>query len=75
MVNKSKFFAILKNVLPFRVDYIKTMDMEEDITDEMVWNINLEKTYMALERIKLVAKYILEHLGTISQKTSRMEMG
>ena len=50
-----------KNVLPFRVDYIKTMDMEEDITDEMVWDINREKTYMAPERIKLVAKYILDH--------------
>ena len=25
-----------KNVLPFRVDYIKTMDMDEEITDEMV---------------------------------------
>ena len=24
-----------KNVLPFRVDYIKTMDVEEEITDEM----------------------------------------
>ena len=37
------------------------MDMEEDITDEMVWDINREKTYMAPERIKLVAKYILDH--------------
>lgn len=57
-----------KNVLPFRVDYIKTMDMEEDITDEMVWDINREKTYMAPERIKLVAKYILDHFD---QKTYR----
>jgi len=57
-----------KNVLPFRVDYIKTMDMEEDITDEMVWDINREKTYMAPERIKIVTKYILEHFD---QKTYR----
>lgn len=57
-----------KNVLPFRVDYIKTMDMEEDITDEMVWDINREKTYQAPERIKLVTKYILEHFD---QKTYR----
>ena len=57
-----------KNVLPFRVDYIKTMDMEEDITDEMVWDINREKTYMAPERIKLVTKYILDHFD---QKTYR----
>jgi len=57
-----------KNVLPFRVDYIKTMDMEEDITDEMVWDINREKTYQAPERIALVTKYILEHFD---QKTYR----
>ena len=57
-----------KNVLPFHVDYIKTMDMEEDITDEMVWDINREKTYMAPERIKRVTKYILDHFD---QKTYR----
>ena len=57
-----------KNVLPFRVDYIKTMDIDEDITDEMVWDINREKTYMAEQRIALVTKYILEHFD---QKTYR----
>lgn len=57
-----------KNVLPFRVDYIKTMDEEEDITDEMVWNINREKAMMAPKRIELVTKYILEHFD---QKTYR----
>lgn len=57
-----------KNVLPFRVDYIKTMDMEEDITDEMVWDINREKTYQAPERIEKVTKYILDHFD---QKTYR----
>lgn len=57
-----------KNVLPFRVDYIKTMDEEEEIDDEMVWDINREKAMMAPERISLVAKYILEHFD---QKTYR----
>ena len=28
-----------KNVLPFRVDYIKTMDTDADIDDEQVWDI------------------------------------
>lgn len=50
-----------KNVLPFRVDYIKTMDVEEDIDDEMVWDINRERAMMAPQRISLVTKYILEH--------------
>lgn len=57
-----------KNVLPFRVDYIKTMDVDEDIDDEMVWDINREKAMMAPQRISLVTKYILEHFD---QKTYR----
>lgn len=57
-----------KNVLPFKVDYIKTMDKEDDITDEQVWDIDREKTYMAPERIALVTKYILDHFD---QKTYR----
>ncbi|WP_312832977.1 type I restriction endonuclease subunit R [Sedimentibacter saalensis] len=57
-----------KNVLPFRVDYIKTMDTEEEISDEMVWDINREKAMMAPQRISLVTKYILEHFD---QKTYR----
>ena len=57
-----------KNVLPFRVDYIKTMDADEEITDEMVWDINREKAMMAPKRIELVTGYILEHFD---QKTYR----
>ncbi len=57
-----------KNVLPFRVDYIKTMDMDEDIDDKDVWDINREKAYMAPERIRLVTEYILTHFD---QKTYR----
>ncbi len=57
-----------KNVLPFRVDYIKTMEAEEEITDELVWDINREKVMMAPERISLITRYILEHFD---QKTYR----
>ena len=57
-----------KNVIPFRVDYIKTMDVDEDMDDEMVWDINREKAMMAPQRISLVTKYILEHFD---QKTYR----
>ncbi|MDE6670902.1 MAG: type I restriction endonuclease subunit R [Ruminococcus sp.] len=59
-----------KNVLPFRVDYIKTMDKEEDIEDVKVWDIDREATYLAPERISLVTGYILEHFN---QKTYRNE--
>ena len=57
-----------KNVLPFRVDYIKTMDAEPDIDDKSVWDIDREKAYMAPQRIELVTRYILEHFD---QKTYR----
>lgn len=57
-----------KNVLPFRVDYIRTMDAEPDIDDKAVWDIDREKAFMAPERIELVTRYILEHFD---QKTYR----
>ena len=57
-----------KNVLPFRVDYIKTMDTDPDIDDEQVWDIDREKAFMAPERIRIVTKYILDHFD---QKTYR----
>lgn len=52
-----------KNVLPFRVDYIKTMDIDADIDDEEVWDINRKKAFEAPERIYLIANYILEHFN------------
>ena len=59
-----------KNVLPFRVDYIKTMDVEPDIDDKSVWDIDREKAFMAPQRIELVTRYILEHFD---QKTYRRD--
>ena len=57
-----------KNVLPFRVDYIKTMDTDPDIDDKDVWDIDREKAFMAPERIRKVTGYILDHFD---QKTYR----
>ena len=57
-----------KNVLPFRVDYIKTMDIDREIDDEQVWDIDREKAFMAPQRISLVTQYILDHFD---QKTYR----
>ena len=59
-----------KNVLPFRVDYIKTMDKEEDIEDVKVWDIDRERAYTNPKRIALVTEYILDHFN---QKTYRNE--
>ena len=57
-----------RNVLPFRVDYIRTMESDEAIEDEEVWDIDREKAMMAPERIEMVTQYILEHFD---QKTYR----
>ena len=57
-----------ENVLPFKVDYIRTMREEDEVLDEMVSNIDRERALMAPERISLITKYILEHFA---QKTRR----
>lgn len=57
-----------KNVLPFRVDYIKTMEMDREMVDEDVWDIAREKAFLAPKRIELVTEYILNHFN---QKTYR----
>lgn len=59
-----------KNVLPFRVDYIKTIDKEPDIEDKQVNDIDREKVFMAPERIKKVVSYILDNFN---RKTYRNE--
>lgn len=59
-----------KNVLPFRVDYIKTMDKEPDIDDKKVIDIDRERAFLAPKRITKVVEYILDHFN---QKTYRNE--
>lgn len=60
-----------KNVLPFRVDYIKTMDMAYDIDDEKVWDINREKAFCAPKRIHDVTEYILDHFNAKTYRNER----
>jgi len=57
-----------KNVLPFRIDYIRTMKEREDIQDQKVWDIDRERALAAPERISNIVRYILEHFD---QKTKR----
>ena len=59
-----------KNVLPFRVDYIKTMDKEPNIDDKPVNDIDREKAFLAPERISKIVAYILNHYNN---KTYRNE--
>ncbi|MBR5622632.1 MAG: type I restriction endonuclease subunit R [Opitutales bacterium] len=56
------------NVLPFRVDYVRTMREREEIADKKVRDIDRERAMNAPERISKVTEYILEHFN---QKTKR----
>ncbi len=60
-----------QNVLPFKVDYIRTMREEDEILDEQVSNIDRERALMAPERITLVSKYIMEHFAQKTRRDSR----
>lgn len=57
-----------RNVLPFRIDYIRTMKQQENIADTKVWDIDREKALAAPERINNIVSYIREHFD---QKTKR----
>lgn len=57
-----------KNVLPFRIDYIRTIREADNMDDTKVRDIDREKALAAPERITKVTKYIREHFD---QKTKR----
>ena len=59
-----------KNVLPFRVDYVNTVKLPEDLKDKQVRAIDTEKALLAPERIKKIVDYVVEHFD---QKTRRNE--
>ena len=59
-----------KNVLPFRIDYVRTIKTADELVDRQVEAIDREAALLAPERIELVVAYILEHFD---QKTKRAE--
>lgn len=56
------------NVLPFRVDYVRTMRERDEIADKKVRDIDRERAMNAPARIAKITEYILEHFN---QKTKR----
>ena len=64
------------NVLPFRVDYIRTMKEKEDVENSKVWDIEREKALSDPRRITNVSKYILEHYAqqTLQGKNYKMSV-
>ncbi|MDO4569740.1 MAG: type I restriction endonuclease subunit R [Planctomycetia bacterium] len=56
------------NVLPFRIDYIRTIRQKDDVEDKDVLGIDTKRAMAAPERVREVVRYILEHFD---QKTRR----
>lgn len=57
-----------ENVLPFRIDYINTLKMKDEVKDKKVRAIDIEAAASSPERIAKITDYILEHF---EQKTKR----
>jgi type I restriction enzyme R subunit len=56
------------NVLPFRIDFINTIKMPDNINDKKVRSIDREKALADPQRISEIVSYVLEHFD---QKTKR----
>ncbi|MDF7665349.1 type I restriction endonuclease subunit R [Bifidobacterium sp. ESL0745] len=56
------------NVLPFKVDYVKTFSHKDGRPDEQVEGIDTNTAWQNPKRIRLVSEYILNHYA---QKTKR----
>ena len=56
------------NVLPFRIDYVNTIKMPDNINDKKVYSIDREKALADPKRISEIVSYVLEHFD---QKTKR----
>ncbi len=53
-----------KNVLPFKYDYIGRVDIKDDIEDEKVYAIDVEKAFDNKMRISLITGYIIAHFDS-----------
>lgn len=63
------------NVLPFRVGYVTTLKMKDDIKDKKVRAIDMEKAANAPERIKQVTDYILENFDDKTKRNKAYTIG
>ncbi len=52
------------NVLPFRIDYVNTLKMGDNVVDYNVQGIDVEKALNAPERISEIVRYVIEHFGS-----------
>lgn len=50
-----------KNVLPFKYDYVGRVDVREDVEDEKVYAIDVEKAFDNKIRIAMITSYIIDN--------------
>ncbi|MGL5591342.1 MAG: type I restriction endonuclease subunit R [Mycoplasmoidaceae bacterium] len=58
------------NVLPFRIDFYKTMNIKSEINDKKVWSIDEEKAYNDPKRIELISNYIMDNFDIKTKRDS-----
>ncbi len=64
-----------ENVLPFRVDYIKTIRERDEYEDQKVYDIYREGAYKAAARVDLIVNYILDHYAQKTKRSSGYSYG
>jgi type I restriction enzyme R subunit len=64
-----------KNVLPFRIDYINTVKLPEDLPQEQVSAIDTERALLAPQRIAQVVDYVLDHFDQKTKRNSTYRLG
>ena len=62
-----------ENVLPFRIDYINTMEQKE-MKDQQVEAIATETALLSSKRIALIVDYVLEHFDQKTKKASAYKL-
>jgi type I restriction enzyme R subunit len=59
-----------KNVLPFRIDYVNTIEVGVDVKDKKVSAIDTERALIDPRRIAEIVGYTLEHFDQKTRRTS-----
>ena len=60
-----------KNVLPFRIEYVRTIKEKEHIENSMVWDIAREEALTDKRRIANIVSYILQHFNQKTKRSAR----
>ncbi len=60
------------NVLPFKIDYVKTIDIKEIVEAERVYDINRQEILLDRRRIYNIVKYIYENFDHKTKRNGKI---